>query len=66
MGPLPLGGGWRDGFMETYVFYPCDPEKNVFCGKRNCAVLSEDGTCRLTTHSEFAADLEQRVEVKIE
>ena len=53
------------GFMaETYVFYPCDPEKNVLCGKTHCALLADKGdrkgvperTCRHTTHSEFAAD----------
>ena len=52
--------------METYVFYPCDPAKNVLCGKRHCAILTENGCCRLTSHSEYAADPAERVEIKIE
>lgn len=52
--------------METYVFYPCDPVKNVLCPKRHCGILSEDGECRMTTHIEFAADPAERAEIKIE
>ena len=59
------------GFMaETSVFYPCNPGKNVLCGKTHCALLPEDGaqegTCRFTTHCEFAADGGEPVRVVLE
>ena len=34
--------------------YPCDPNKNTECKKKNCGYLKSNGTCFSTTNPNYA------------
>lgn len=43
--------------MEDKLYF-CDPNKNTKCKKTNCAYLFDNGECLMTTHKEYAKDID--------
>ena len=56
-------------FLEIMKFrirtYRCDPDKNVFCDKRNCYRRYKD-CCRRTTNRKYKMNIFKRIKEKWE